>query len=977
MLWSVVSIVSVVRGMRVWFGSLALALVALATLSCPGEDRARGEAIRIAFAGPTSGPSAEDGLSAVRAIELVLERVNQAGGVGGRPVLLDVYDDRNDPARARANASAIAEQPATLAVIGHNFSTCSIAAGEIYAARGLPAVSSASTSVAVTRDNPWYFRVIYDDRAQGRFVTAYVATVLGAQRFGIVHETEAYGAYLAEVIEATAPEVGAAVVGSWSFDPADSGLDARLAEIAGEASGASSPPALVLAMQPGAGVALVKQLRDRGYEGELVVTDALASQAFADGFRAFPEERGRRGFYTDGIYASTPFLFDTAGRRAADFQRDYVARYDSGPDWYAAFAADAAAVLVEAMRRAALSPGPETLVQDRAALREALAAVGWQVPVAGITGPTWFDASRNAAKPVPMGRFLNGEILSAFEQLRLLAGLRRLEDLDAAHQAERVVRLGNRFLYRTDIARVGVWTRRFGKLDFSRGTFEMDFDIWFRHQADRGVEQIEFTNAVEPISLGDPVDELVRGALQYRLYRVRGLFRADTLDAPYGGHSLALSFHHRERDRQDLVLALDTVGMNLGRASSRSERGASARRLLGASTSWTIDDVLFFESEVDEPALGHPGYLRGARSARPFSQLTVGVILRPQTAGLRGILPARFQLQLLALALVASVLLVFAGRGGASRLRFLLQAAFALLLLMTAEPVLGNWLNGSTGSLQLARLTRFFDILWWMLPAFLVTIAIERFVWRPAEARTGTPVPTILRYFVAFVIFALAFFGVVAFVFDYRLTGLLATSGVLAMIVGLAVQLNITNIFAGVALNLERPFRVGDWIMIHGRNPDPDSSVIGKVIDINWRTTRLETADDTVIVIPNGVISEKTITNFEAPSEMSRFQLHFTVDQSVPHEKVLGVIQAGVNAVIGAEKGGPVADPPPKVRIDRVDETGIVYVVRYRILPSEVSPLKARHTINESVLRHLREAGIELAYPRRRIYEAGQHGKEI
>jgi branched-chain amino acid transport system substrate-binding protein len=967
--------------MRVSFGSIvlpvvALLLLALLTLSCPGNERAGGEPIRIAFAGPTSGPSAQDGLSAVHAIELVLERVNESGGVGGRPVVLDVYDDANDPERARSNAPSIAEQSTTLAVIGHNFSTCSIAAGEVYAARGLPAVSSAATSVAVTRDNPWYFRVIYDDRAQGRFLTAYVAEVLGGERFGIAHETDAYGAYLAEVMQATAPEVGAGVAGRWSFDPADPRLDARLAAIAREVSAASGPPVLVLAMQPEAGVALVKHLRDRGFDGELVVTDALASQAFADGFRAFPEERSRRGFYTDGIYASTPFLFDTAGRRAADFLRDYVARYDRGADWYAAFAADAAAVLVEAMRRAGLSPGPATIAEDRTKLREALAAIGPHDPVAGITGPTSFDASRNAEKPVPMGRFLNGEILSAFVQLRLLPGLRRLEDLSAAHQVDRVVKLGDRLLYRTDVARVGVRARRFGKLDFSKGSFEMDFDVWFRHQADRGVEQIEFTNAVEPISLGDPVDELVEGRLQYRLYRVRGLFRADTLDAPYGGHALALSLHHRERVRQDLVLALDTLGMNLGRASSRSERGAQARRLLGATTNWAIDDLLFFESEVDEPALGHPGYLRGTRSARPFSQLTVGVILRQQSAGLRGIVPPRYQPQLLALALAASALLLFTGRGS-SRLRFLLQAAFALLLLMTAEPVLGNWLNGSVRTPQLVQLRRSFGVLWWIVPAFLVTVAIQRFVWKPAEARSGTPVPTILRYFVAFIIFALALFGVVAFVFDYRLTGLLATSGVLAMIIGLAVQLNITNIFAGVALNLERPFRVGDWIMIHGRTPDPDASVIGKVIDINWRTTRLKTADDTEIVIPNGVISEKTITNFNAPSEMSRFQLYYTVDQSVLHERVIDVIQAGVNAVIGAEKGGPLAEPPPKVRIDRVNETGIVYVVRYRILPSDVSPRQARHNINESVLRQLREAGIELAYPGRRIYEAGHTGVEV
>ena len=130
----------------------------------------------------------------------------------------------------------------------------------------------------MTRDNPWYFRVIYDDRAQGRFVTAYVAEVLGAERFGIAHETEAYGAYLAEVMQATAPEVGTEVTGRWSFDPADPRLDALLAAIAGEVSAASGPPVLVLAMQPEAGIALVKHLRDRGFDGELVVTDALAPE---------------------------------------------------------------------------------------------------------------------------------------------------------------------------------------------------------------------------------------------------------------------------------------------------------------------------------------------------------------------------------------------------------------------------------------------------------------------------------------------------------------------------------------------------------------------------------------------------------------------------------------------------------------------------------------------------------------------------
>jgi branched-chain amino acid transport system substrate-binding protein len=277
----------------VWVAGAAMLVLALAAFLWLGEGGARGEPIRIAFAGPTSGPSAEDGLSAVRAIRIVFDRVNAAGGLDGRPLVLEVHDDANQVERAAAVASEIAADPGILAVIGHNFSTCSIAAGEVYAAGGIPAITSAATHVAVTRDNPWYFRTVYNDLVQGRFLVTYVREALEADRFAIVHETEAYGAYLASVMEEWAPEAGLLLSGRWDFDPGDARLEERLETIAREVTGQGAPPVLVLAMQPEAGVALVKRLRQRRFPGVLVVTDALASQAFAGGFRLLPEERGQ------------------------------------------------------------------------------------------------------------------------------------------------------------------------------------------------------------------------------------------------------------------------------------------------------------------------------------------------------------------------------------------------------------------------------------------------------------------------------------------------------------------------------------------------------------------------------------------------------------------------------------------------------------------------------------------------------------
>ncbi|MEE8311589.1 MAG: mechanosensitive ion channel family protein, partial [Candidatus Binatia bacterium] len=458
--------------------------------------------------------------------------------------------------------------------------------------------------------------------------------------------------------------------------------------------------------------------------------------------------------------------------------------------------------------------------------------------------------------------------------------------------------------------------------------------------------------------------------VRYRRYRVEGAFHADTLDAEYGGHTIAISLRHRLRTSDDLVLAVDQLGMGLDSNTARAQRLARASSILPSDSRWTITDMMVFEEDVDEPALGHPAYITGVRPARSFSQLTIAAALEPRGTRIADLVPVTALPMLLAFSLLASLALMAIGKTRHPKLEWAVQSVLAVVTLAAAEPVVGNWILANWGAYYTRGLPRLFGALWWLLPAVLLNLAVARFVWAPAEVRSGFPVPSVLRYSVAVVIYVLAFFGVIAFVYDYRLTGLLATSGVLAMVFGLAVQLNITNLFAGVALNMERPFRVGDWIMIHGRTPEPSNSVIGMVIDINWRTTRLRTADDTVIVIPNGMISEKTITNFMSPTEMSRFELYFTIDQSVEPDRAIAVMREAVDRITGAEHDGPLAEPAPTVRINKTTENGIEYVIRYRIVPRDVSPLKARHTINESVIRHLHESGIQLAYPRRRIEEA-------
>jgi branched-chain amino acid transport system substrate-binding protein len=132
------------RGLR------ALILLVLATASAAaGDDR---NAIVIAAAGPMTGPSAARGKDLQQAVRMAVAEINAADGPGGHPVAVDVYDDGDDPARARDLAGKIAATPA-LAVLGQVASSAAFAAGQVYKERQIPAVTGAASEGRVTQGN--------------------------------------------------------------------------------------------------------------------------------------------------------------------------------------------------------------------------------------------------------------------------------------------------------------------------------------------------------------------------------------------------------------------------------------------------------------------------------------------------------------------------------------------------------------------------------------------------------------------------------------------------------------------------------------------------------------------------------------------------------------------------------------------------------------------------------------------------------
>lgn len=187
--------------------------------------------------------------------------------------------------------------------------------------------------------------------------------------------------------------------------------------------------------------------------------------------------------------------------------------------------------------------------------------------------------------------------------------------------------------------------------------------------------------------------------------------------------------------------------------------------------------------------------------------------------------------------------------------------------------------------------------------------------------------------------------------FRVNVSALLTTAGVASLALALAAQDTLANFFAGVVILFDRPFRVGDRVELAG--------VIGDVVEIGLRSTRIRSFNQNLIIIPNKDAVASQITNRSYPNPVMALQVNvgvgYATDIAEAKRRMLAVARACPEVL---------ADPAPAVYFTGFGESALTlqmwaYVGDYRNLFSALDRL------NEAVLASFREAGIELPFPQR------------
>jgi len=911
--------------------------------------------IHIAMVGPMSGQSSIIGNSLRSGANLYVDQVNHSGGINGKCVKLNIYDDQNNRTLALQKASEIISNNNAIAIIGHWFSACSFAAGMLYKKHEIPIITPGSTNVKVTRFNPWFYRLVFNDHLQGRFLANYAVHILNKKHIIIVNEDNDYGNYLATVFEATGRKYDAEIAFMKSISPE---TDLRnefsniITTINKHTEKNKHEVVLFIAAHAGFASQLIYRIRNVGLSIPIIVPDSCASDAFWKAFQIYPKERQFPGYYSNGIYVTTHLLFDISNESSLSFYDAFYERYGEAPDWIAAHAYDAAMLIVDTAQKQHIS-GID-LQADRKKIQKGLSEINHiDNAIEGVTGLNCFDKNGDSLKPVAVGYYRNQKIIPAHVQFQAVPSL--LSESESESNQKSLIQIDGQNYYKTCVVYTGIHIKEISNLLPGQGSCDISFDVWFRYHGNIDTSQMTFINAAEPVSLGPPVESETNGHLEYRRYQVKGKFKTNFLS----GHTMhrcqvvGFQFHHPTMKRNQLIFVPDRVGMDLKTFDSFINN-LIEQKVIASLHEWSLDKSWLFQSILKKESLGKLEYLNSTDHTANYSMFNAGIRIKKSSMSIRGLITENNAEQwMIICAILILISLVFKNQFTQQASMFQIfpvmylsvSMCISILFMLSAESFLMNHIIESLNAYYLDAISKIFDSLWWIVPAFYLNSFIKYLVWQPIEHTTRQKIPNIIRRFASFMIFTLTILGILAFVFDQKITSLLATSGVIAMIIGLAIQINISNIFSGIAINLERPFSIGDWVKIGDYNE-------GRVLDITWRTTRLMARDDCILSIPNSIASESVIHNFHYPDDFFRLWFDVYVDSRYDAEKIKSILFAAVSSSQIVEK-----TPEPLARFMGLTDWSARYLVSFTV-KNYGNKVLALERVWTSVLSHLHQEGI-------------------
>ena len=215
--------------------------------------------------------------------------------------------------------------------------------------------------------------------------------------------------------------------------------------------------------------------------------------------------------------------------------------------------------------------------------------------------------------------------------------------------------------------------------------------------------------------------------------------------------------------------------------------------------------------------------------------------------------------------------------------------------------------------------------------------------------RLGVTIPGVVADVALIAVFLISALLIVYYETDLNITGLFTTAGVVSIVIGLALQDTLGNIFSGLALEMEQPFKAGDWVSW--------GDFEGVVIDVGWRSTQFRTRNNDLVTVPNSTLSKESFINHSTPSRISGRTVEIGVHYRHPPAVVKRVLLEACREV------DEVLDKPqPLCRLKDFGDFAITYQVKFWI-KDFAAVLDIEESYRTVVWYAFQRHGIEIPFP--------------
>ena len=215
-------------------------------------------------------------------------------------------------------------------------------------------------------------------------------------------------------------------------------------------------------------------------------------------------------------------------------------------------------------------------------------------------------------------------------------------------------------------------------------------------------------------------------------------------------------------------------------------------------------------------------------------------------------------------------------------------------------------------------------------------------------------VTRLITRIISFIIIFILFFNAAEH-FGVPVNAVFASAGIAGFAVAMAAKDTLSNLFGGVAIFMDRPFKPGDYIVL-------DDNERGEVVQIGLRSTRIQTRDDVMITIPNSIITNTKIVNQSSPQPMFRVRVKIGVAYGSDIKQVETILVEQV-------RSNPLAaqNPEPHVRFREFGDSSLNFeLLCWAKRPHDRGRLM--HNLNTGIYNAFAEAGIEIPFPQRDVH---------